>query len=194
MRSDHPEPRALRTVRVALAAVALVIAVRVANGLTGTGLGEMESYLPPPRAGLLLAYAGERELEWRLNDLGGALALAKRTGRPVLVDFTGYTCTNCRWMEANMFTRPQVRLALARFVRARLYTDGAGSLFAEQQALEQRVFGTVALPLYAVYGPDGAPAERNFVGMTRNEDEFLEFLGKAGREREIAFLNRTTTP
>jgi thiol:disulfide interchange protein DsbD len=194
VRVQNADSRSLRGVRLALAVAVLVVAARVANGLGGAGLGEIEAYLPPPRAGLLLAYAGERELEWRLNDLGSALALAKRTGRPVLVDFTGYTCTNCRWMEANMFTRPQVRVALARFVRARLYTDGTGAVFAEQQALEQRVFGTVALPLYAVYGPDGVPAERSFVGMTRSENEFLDFLAKAGRDRAIASSIRTTSP
>ena len=59
-----------------------------------------------------------------------------RTGR-VLIDFTGYTCTNCRWMEANMFPRPEVARELARYVRVRLYTDGRGELYRRFQQMEQ---------------------------------------------------------
>jgi thiol:disulfide interchange protein len=189
VRHGSAEPIALRAGRLVVAAASLVAALRIAGGLQGTGLGEIESYLPPPHAGVLLAYDGERELAWHLNDLDGALAIARRTGRPILVDFTGYTCTNCRWMEANMFTRPAVRAALMRFERARLYTDGTGDQYTAQQAMEQRLFGTVALPLYAVFGPGGEPREVTFVGMSRDEARFLEFLKTEGSgATRIAFV------
>ena len=117
-----------------------------------------------------------------LNDYRAALASAGRDGRPVLVDFTGYTCTNCRWMEANMFPRADVKQALGRFVRVRLYTDGLGEPFGSQQRLEQKLFGTVALPLYAALAPDGRP-RATFLGMTRDPAEFTAFLerGASGR-------------
>ncbi|MFI5232375.1 MAG: protein-disulfide reductase DsbD family protein, partial [Gemmatimonadales bacterium] len=182
------ESAALRAARFVLAAASLVAAARIGAGLSGVALGEIESYLPPPRANALLTVAGAKELPWRVDDLDGALATARRTGRPVLVDFTGYTCTNCRWMEANMFTRPAVRLALVRYERVRLYTDGAGKRDADQQALEQRLFGTVALPLYAVFGPDGSAREITFVGMSRDETRFLGFLDSQGLDTtQIAF-------
>lgn len=188
VRRSSREPAALRAGRLMMAAGSLAIAFRIATGLSGTGLGEIESYLPPPRGNALLAFDGGHDLSWRLNDFDGALAIARRTGRPILVDFTGYTCTNCRWMEANMFTRPAIRAALGRFERARLYTDGSGDPYTAQQAMEQKLFGTVALPLYAVFGPGGDPREVTFVGMSRDENEFLSFLNGEGRRSERVAL------
>jgi thiol:disulfide interchange protein DsbD len=171
----------LRAGHLLAAAVALVAAVRIGAGLGGANLGEIESYLPPPRASVQLVSDGAHELPWHVDDFDGAVAVARRTGRPILVDFTGYTCTNCRWMETNMFTRPRVRELLGRFERVRLYTDGTRDRSREQQAMQQRLFGTVALPLYAVFGPGGDPRDLTFVGMSRDEARFLEFLKTEGR-------------
>ncbi len=95
--------------------------------------------------------------------------------RLVLIDFTGYTCTNCRWMEANMFPRPEIRAELERFVRVRLYTDGEGELYEKHQQFQATTFGTVALPLYAVMTVDGRPLA-TFPGLTRKPEEFIAFL------------------
>jgi len=75
---------------------------------------------------------------------------ARTSGKLVFVDFTGYTCTNCRWMEANIFNRPDVGAELDQFILSRLYTDGEGEMYERQQAFQEQTFGTVALPLYAV--------------------------------------------
>jgi thiol:disulfide interchange protein DsbD len=93
----------------------------------------------------------------------------------VLIDFTGYTCTNCRWMEANMFPREAVRRELGRFVRVRLFTDGRNESNVQQQAFEEAQFNTVALPLYAIVDAKGT-TQGTFLGMTRNTDEFVAFL------------------
>jgi thiol:disulfide interchange protein DsbD len=183
-----PLPGAGRPARRApgrvLAAVPGVGALWLATGLRGARLGEIEAYLPPLDAGMHAASTSmlgaepsvrDDELPWRRDDYEGALAQATREGRPLLVDFTGYTCTNCRWMEANMFPRPAVRAQLERFVRVRLYTDGLGEPYARQQAMQQARFGTVALPYYAVLAPDGTP-RATFLGMTRDTREFVGFL------------------
>jgi thiol:disulfide interchange protein len=115
------------------------------------------------------------ELHWRLNDLPAALAVARQQHRRVFIDFTGYTCTNCRWMESNMFTRPEVKVAMNRFVLARLYTDGDGDIYDKQQAMQQQRFGTIALPLYAIVDPDGKTVT-TFAGLTRSPNDFLSFL------------------
>lgn len=81
-----------------------------------------------------------------------------------------------------MFTRPEVKRALDQFVRVRLYTDGLGEPFQSQQSLEQRLFGTVALPLYAVLDADGRP-RATFLGMTRDAREFTEFLDQSASSR-----------
>jgi thiol:disulfide interchange protein DsbD len=159
-------------------AAAIVLGVWLGMGLGGRRLGELEAFLPP--ADLAGGGANSSELTWIVNDYSGALAEGRRQNRPVLVDFTGYTCTNCRWMEANMFPKPEVKSELDRFVRARLYTDGRGDVYRQFQDMEQRLFGTVALPYYAIFQPDGQPVVA-FGGLTRNTDEFIAFL-KQGLE------------
>ena len=141
-------------------------------------LGELEAFLPPPPESLksgVSTVAGSNELSWIMNDYEQALATAKREGKRVFIDFTGYTCTNCRWMEANMFPRDEVRRELAGFVRVRLYTDGEGDVFQRQQQLQEDKYKTVALPFYAVVNADGSPVV-SFPGLTRDLAQFVAFL------------------
>jgi thiol:disulfide interchange protein DsbD len=159
-------------VRLVAAGIALALVAVLARGLGGKRLGELEAFLPPATMA--------SESSWLLNDIGGAMEIARRQARPILVDFTGYTCTNCRWMEANMFTRDDIRTAMGGYVRVRLYTDGVGETYQSQQRLEERLFGTVALPLYAVLDPTGTPRAK-FLGMTRDAAEFTRFLSDGAR-------------
>jgi thiol:disulfide interchange protein DsbD len=110
----------------------------------------LESFLPPETVngsqanGMSCNSAGE--MSWIVNDYEGALTKAKQDEKRVFIDFTGCTCTNCWWMEANMFPRPEVQKELEKFMRVRLYTDGAGKIFEDQQKMRQKKFSTVALP------------------------------------------------
>ncbi len=152
----------------------LMVVGWLTTGLSGRRLGEVESFLPPA-GDHRVGSTGKDELSWRLDDYAGALAEAHRTGRMVLIDFTGFTCTNCRWMEANMFPRVDVRQHLDAFVRVRLFTDGQGEKYRRQQQFEQDRYHTVALPLYAIVDSTGA-TRGVFLGMTRDSDEFVRFL------------------
>lgn len=160
----------------------LATAAWIGSGARGNSLGELEAFLPPediadstPIATAPGAAHADQRLGWILNDHRAALARARATGRLVLIDFTGYTCTNCRWMEAKMFARPDVSAALGQFVLSRLYTDGDGEIYEKQQEFQERVFGTVALPLYAIVDTSGRTV-RTFAGLTRSPAEFLAFL------------------
>jgi thiol:disulfide interchange protein len=159
--------------RLATSVACLLFAAWLSRGLQGYRLGELEALLPPAPHGVALA--GPGELPWHVNDFEASLRRAQQQQRPLLVDFTGYTCTNCRWMEANMFPRREVRALLGEYVRLRLYTDGRGSIYEQQQQLQQEMFGTIALPYYAIISPSGQPVAA-FLGMTRDEDEFARFL------------------
>lgn len=168
----------------AIAAFAfLALGMYLATGLTGQPLGTLESFLPlvdgPPPS--VNAADVPAQLQWRLNDLPGALALARREHRRVFIDFTGYTCTNCRWMEANMFSRPEVKLAMDKFVLARLFTDGDGEIYERQQNMQERQYGTIALPLYVVVDADGKTIT-TFAGLTRSPNAFLSFLAKGSSD------------
>jgi thiol:disulfide interchange protein len=166
-----------------LAVIACVaIAVWIARGTSEGTLGELEAFLPPEEisdaaAAALASTAGAESgrHQWILNDHSAALRKARETGKLVLIDFTGYTCTNCRWMESRMFVRPDVSKALGNFVLSRLYTDAEGEIYEKQQAFQERHFGTVALPLYAIVDADGRTV-RTFAGLTRSPAEFLAFL------------------
>jgi thiol:disulfide interchange protein len=149
-------PRGMRASEIVPVAVALLIAAWLASGLRGRQLPQVEAFLPPTVS----------------------TAPASQTGELVFVDFTGYTCTNCRWMEANIFTRPDVSAELGRFVLSRLYTDGEGEIYEQQQAFQEKTFGTVALPLYAVVDSDGK-VRATFSGLTRNPADFIAFLRRA---------------
>ncbi len=153
--------------------------------LDGRPLGEIEPFLPPrfedtPAGALAMAQRGEERegLHWYQNDLDGALAAAREGGNRVFIDFTGYTCTNCRWMESNMFTIPEVAQQLERFVLARLFTDGEGEVYEDQMDYQRETFGTIALPLYAVLDGEGNTIS-TFLGLTRDRQEFLDFLKAA---------------
>ncbi len=172
---DTPLER-LGVLRMTAAMIFLAIGFYLFTGLMGAGLGEIDAFLPPRTSGEFAITSGThgQELTWNTN-LPAALAQARREQKLVFVDFTGYTCTNCRWMEANIFTLPAVYAGLQKYVRLQLYTDGAGKEYEDNQAYQKEKFGTVALPLYAILDAEGNRLD-TFPGMTRNADEFVRFL------------------
>ena len=179
-RLDHDQPVGhIGAARLAIGLSFLAMTVALIPGLLDKPMGELDSFLPPVQAAANSSTqkgeATSSEVEWLLNDYDGGLQKAQQEKRLVLIDFTGYTCTNCRWMEANMFPRPGVKAELEKFVTVRLYTDGHGPIYEKQQKLELEHFGTVALPLYAIVRPDGRVV-KTFPGLTRDADEFLAFL------------------
>jgi len=167
----------LRPPELAPIAAALLTAVWLVSGVGGRTLPQVEAFLPPAVPTTLVSSSGEAPL-WMLNDYAGAQTAARSSGKLVFVDFTGYTCTNCRWMEANIFSRPDVSAELGQFVLSRLYTDGEGEIYERQQAFQEKTFGTVALPLYAVVDADGK-VRATFSGLTRNPADFIAFLRRA---------------
>jgi thiol:disulfide interchange protein len=116
-------------------------------------------------------------------------ALAKRApgeGMLVFVNFTGYACTNCHWMKANMFTAPRDRSRHAQGVRAggplrRRHGDAASE---ENAKMEERRFNTVSIPFYAILDPD-EKVIATFPEATRDAQKFAAFL-KSGADNKIA--------
>ena len=168
----------LRPVGFVPVMIALFLAAWLGWGLTGRPLRQIEAFLPPSTPMAALTSGGGTLPTWLLNDYDGALKKARTSGKLVFVDFTGYTCTNCRWMEANIFSRPDVSAELGQFILSRLYTDGEGEMYERQQAFQEQTFGTVALPLYAVVDADGK-VRATFTGLTRDPAEFIAFLQRA---------------
>jgi thiol:disulfide interchange protein DsbD len=167
----------LGVMRMMSAMLFLAIGFYLFTGLIGGSIGELDAFLPPRTSGVLgLTGGGGRgsELKWH-TALEPALADARAQRKPVFIDFTGYTCTNCRWMEANIFPLAAVHTELEKYVRVQLYTDGVGQQYEDNQKYQKERFGTVALPLYAILDSEGNKIA-TFPGMTRKQEEFLDFL------------------
>jgi thiol:disulfide interchange protein DsbD len=178
-RHDSPIKK-VTPLRVLMALLFVGVCGYLTTGVLGRKLGELESFLPPKNRESRFNILGDKEAElhWLTNAYEDALRQAKRENKRVFIDFTGYTCTNCRWMEANMFTRPEINAEMEKFVLASLYTDGDGEIYERQQKFQEDTFQTVALPFYAIVDSDGRVVS-TFPGLTRDATEFVEFLRKA---------------
>jgi thiol:disulfide interchange protein len=157
--------------RLLTGAIFVVFGLSLVPGMFGGKLGEIEAYIPPPAGG------GSGDLAWVENDLPAAFARAKAEGKTVLVNFTGYACTNCHWMKANMFTKPEVGGVMKNMVLVDLYTDGTDAASQANQKLEEDKFQTVAIPFYVLYDAN-QNVLATFPGLTRKPEEYLAFLNK----------------
>lgn len=109
------------------------------------------------------------------DDFDAALARAKADGKMLLVNFTGFNCTNCRLMEENVFPVPAVQRELEpHFVEARLHNDGGPSIERNQE-LQKEYAGSVATPYYVVVDPKTGKVLRKRAGYIP-EPKFLELL------------------
>lgn len=160
--------------RLLTGAALLMFAVSLIPGMFGARLGELDAYVPPPRETAALGSTANG-LNWLKNDYEAALARAKSENKLVLLNFTGYACTNCHWMKANMFTRPEIAQALSEFVLVELYTDGTDPASERNQQLQQAKFSTIAIPYYAIVDAD-QNVLATFAGLTRDPQQFLAFL------------------
>ncbi|WP_228350303.1 protein-disulfide reductase DsbD family protein [Rhodocaloribacter litoris] len=160
--AHEPAPETVGVGRLLAAVACFGLSLYLLPGLFGAPLNRLDAFLPP-RQGTDVSLAaalrgraepgGTGEEAWFVNDLEGALARARRENKPVFIDFTGYTCTNCREMEATVFPHPDVAKRFERdYVLLRLYTDdlNSGERWLNYQL---RLTGTVALPTYAVVDP-----------------------------------------
>ena len=178
----HDSPIASISVpRLMLSTAFLTFGLYLTSGLFGQKIhGLIYSYLPPiveSESGAVRTNGASiaEEFNWYRN-LDEGLVKARATGKSVFIDFTGYTCTNCRWMEANTFTKTEVKHRFGEMILVQLYTDG-GPNHRENQQYEIDRFGTAALPFYVILSPDD-DIITTFPGMTRSLDDFLDFLDK----------------
>jgi len=160
---------------VGIASVAC--AVWFLGGVSGKSLGELNGFLPPdPYPGMVSSSA--TAVPW-LHNYEEALARARTENKPVFINFTGANCTNCRWMEANMFPDADVlKLLTTEFVSVELWTDRLNPQDKANQKIQLELTGDVTLPIYAVVTPEGKIVKL-FPGSTRDKEQFLGFLNGA---------------
>ena len=195
LRFDYEAPvESIGVGRMLGAMVFFVVALYLLPGLLGAPLNRLDAYLPPRQGtdvSILSLFTmsgqpGSASIDdgWVVDEIDIAFDEASERDLPILIDFSGYTCTNCREMESNVFPRPQIRERFeADFVLLRLYTDGLdrGDEFSRFQLV---LTGTVALPTYAIVEPKERRVLAKRSGMM-DVDEFAAFLdvGAAGYSR-----------
>lgn len=171
--------------RLLTGAALLVFAIMLLPGMFGMRLGEIDAYVPPPASsGVLGQPVSGEQVVWMKNQYKEALARAREEGKLVFVNFTGYACTNCHWMKANMFPRPEIAAEMKNYVLVELYTDGTDDASRVNQQLQESKFSTVAIPYYAIVDPEERVIS-SFAGLTRDPQQFLAFL-RSGPEKRAS--------
>ena len=160
--------------RLSFAALFLIFAVSLLPGMFGAPLGELEAYVPAATGGISGNNTTAGGLQWMKNDYRAALDRGRQENKLVLVTFTGYACSNCHWMKANLFPRPEIADIAKDLVLVELYTDGSDAASEENAKLEDSKFATTSTPWFILLD-----ANENVLatsGYTRDTQEFLAFL------------------
>lgn len=153
--------------------VVLLFGVYVAMDYTGIDLPLLSGF-PPPRS-YSLSKGKEKVKPVVMNDFQAALALARKQDKPVMIDFTGWACVNCRKMEEHVWVKPAVAATINdKYVLVSLYVDDKkdGEKWA---AFEAKHFGQVSQPLYVLITPDGKLLNHP-VGYTPDEKDYNDWL------------------
>jgi thiol:disulfide interchange protein DsbD len=153
----------------------LIFALSLWPGMSGAKLGSLDAFVP---IGAAESSAPSDGLVWMKDQYREALDRPRRENKLVFIDFTGYACTNCHWMRANMLALPEIAAVLKNFVLVELYTDGADAASQANAKLQLEKFNTVSEPYYAILDPNENLVAK-FEGLTRDSAQFLAFLNKA---------------
>lgn len=190
---DDPEHRT-NVPQFFLGMISLAFAIYMIPGLWGAPLKAISAFAPPMFTQDFNLH--KSAVEPKSHDFEEGMALAKSQGRPVMIDFTGFGCVNCRKMEAAVWTDPQVASMLNdKYVLISLYVDDKTPLAEPMTVTEngtqrtlrtvgdkwsylQRVkFGANTQPFYVLIDNEGKP-----LNGSRSYDEdiqkYLDFLQK----------------
>ncbi len=185
--------------RFSLAAISLAFAIYMVPGLWGAPLKSISAFSPPMYTQDFNLYTGETHAQ--TDDYDQGMALAAQLGKPVLVDFSGYGCVNCRKMEAAVLTDPDVKNSIDNdFVLVTLMVDDKKPLPAPVKVkekdgqettlrtygdkwsyLQRNKFGTNSQPYYVILDNEGMPLNHGYV-YDENVPKYKDFL-KGGLER-----------
>lgn len=129
-KDDHEQPR-VSVPRLLFAIIALSFSAYMVPGLWGAPLKLLSGLAPPTfyREWNTTGNECPLGLECNHNDFDGGVAMAKAQDKPIMLDFTGWACTNCRYMEENVWSKPEISKILSEdVVVISLYVDDGASL------------------------------------------------------------------
>ncbi len=163
-------------------AVFAVCIVLLSRGLDDRSLGSLVDAVLPPPSGVHQTsddYVSKDEVEavkW-FDSIEEGIKQASQSNKPIFLEFTGYTCVNCRWMEQNVLAQKSIHNKLSEnYILVRLYTDG-GEATSKNLNFQINQFHTVALPFYVIMTKDGNPL-KTFSGISLDPKVFLYFISE----------------
>lgn len=178
--------------RFFMALISLAFAVYMVPGLWGAPLKAVSAFAPPMTTQDFNLY--NNEVHAKFDDYDAGMEYAKRNGKPVMLDFTGYGCVNCRKMEAAVWTDPKVsKLMTDDYVLITLYVDNKEPLPAHIKVMEngkertlrtvgdkwsylqRSKFGANAQPFYVLIDNEGKPLNKSY-SYDEDIDKYVDFL------------------
>ena len=178
--------------RFFMALASLAFAVYMIPGLWGAPLKAVSAFAPPMSTQDFNLY--KNEVHAQFDDYDAGMEYAQRTGKPVMLDFTGYGCVNCRKMELAVWTDQKVSDIMKNdYVLITLYVDNKTPLPEHIKVMEngkertlrtlgdkwsylQRVkFGANAQPFYVLIDNEGNPLNKSY-SYDEDIDKYVDFL------------------
>ena len=193
LKFSHDSPvQKLSPIRIVAAAVALLFTVYTAYGISGNDLNLFSGFPPPKFYSWMKT---ESAIEPIKNDYAAALAKAKAENKPLMLDFTGWACVNCRKMEENVWPDVEVLKRLSeQYVIVSLYVDDKQELPESEQyvstifpgkkiktlgnknsEMQARYFGANTQPYYVLISAD-EKLLNNPQGYTPAAPDYVKFL------------------
>ena len=195
---DDADERNISVTRFFLGLISLAFAIYMIPGLWGAPLKAVSAFAPPMSTQDF--NLNTSEVKAKSNDYDLGMQMARANDKPVLIDFTGYGCVNCRKMEAAVWTDPQVASIMTNdYVLIQLFVDDKTPLPTpivvtvngqEQKLrtvgdkwsyLQSSKFGANAQPFYVLLDHQGNPLSQSYA-FDDDVDHFLKFL-KNGLEK-----------
>lgn len=190
---DDAADRTTGVARFFMGLVSFAFAIYMIPGLWGAPLKAISAFAPPMKTQDFNLMA-EEEGEHVFTDYDEGMAYAKAHGKPVLIDFTGYGCVNCRKMEASVWTDKRVAQIMSEdYVLIQLYVDERTPLpqviVVEDHGqlrklrtvgdkwsyFQSHKFGANAQPFYVLLDHAGKPMTAAYT-FDENVEHFLQFL------------------
>ncbi|MBO5618427.1 MAG: thioredoxin family protein [Paludibacteraceae bacterium] len=161
-----------KIIRAIVIIPSLAFAFYLAPGLRGAPVKAISAFAPP------MSISG-REV---FNDYDEGMAFARQENKPVIIDFTGYGCVNCRKMEAYVLDNDSVKARLQNYVFIELFVDDKRASGAENQsigdinsAIQREQFGSNAQPFFVQLDPQGNQIAGP-IAFTTDPAEFINWL------------------
>lgn len=192
--SDQGNTDAMPVPCIVLGMISLAFTVYLIPGLWGAPCKAVSAFAPPINTQDFNLY--HNEVEPKFKDYEQGMAAAAAEGKPVVVDFTGFGCVNCRKMEAAVWTDPQVADKLNNdFILISLYVDDKQPLDKPIEVVEngrkrtlrtvgdkwsylqRSKFGANAQPFYVILDNKGMPLAGSY-SYDENISHYTDFLNK----------------